>query len=249
MQKSVRTGFSRRQILSSTALALLFGATGRAGALVVRGSAPWSPFDYSPPETLGPGGWYFFTTDEARTIEAIVERLIPADDLSMSGKDAGCAEFIDRQLAGSWGTFQKLYMKGPFQKGTPQQGDQSELVPQQRYRMGLAALDGYCRQNHQNPFAELSGEDRDKILSGLESGDIALPGFDGKLLFNTILANTMEGFFADPIYGGNRDMVSWRMIGFPGARYDYRDYVELHNQKIDLPPLSIVGRAEWKVKG
>jgi gluconate 2-dehydrogenase gamma chain len=249
MPSSQRTGLSRRQILSTTAMALLFGATGSARALVIQGSPPWSPFDYSPPETLGPGGWYFFTPDEARAVEAIVERLIPADELSVSGKDAGCATFIDRQLAGSWGTFQKLYMQGPFQKGTPQQGDQSDLVPQQRYRLGLAALDAYCKTSHQKSFADLSPEDRDAVLSGLEKGDIALPDFDGKALFGIVLSNTMEGFFADPIYGGNKDMVSWKMIGFPGARYDYRDYIELHNQKIDLPPLSIAGRTEWKVKG
>ena len=73
--------------------------------------------------------------------------------------------------------------------------------------------------------------------------------FRSKLFFATVLTNTMEGFFADPIYGGNRDMVSWKMLGFPGARYDYRDHVEMHNQKVDLPPLSIAGRPEWKAKG
>ena len=248
MQKSVPFGVTRRKVLATTALAMLFGAMGKAGANIIVGAQPWSPFDYSPPETLGPGGWYFFTRKEARTVEAMVERLIPADELSMSGKDAGCAEFIDRQLAGTFGTSSKLYMQGPFHKGTPQQGDQSELVPQQRYRLGLAALETYCNQTYAKPFAELTGEQRDTILSGLEKGEVKLPGFDGKMLFEAVLANTMEGFFADPIYGGNRDMVSWKMIGFPGARYDYRDYVELHNQKLDLPPLSIAGRPEWKAK-
>ena len=241
-----RPGLTRRQVLSSTAIALFLGATGRAGALVLQGNAPFSPFDYSPPETLGPAGWYFFTPAEARAVEAIVERLIPADDLSVSGKDAGCAEFIDRQLAGSFGDSRKLYQQGPFQKGTVPQGDQSELVPAQRYRLGLAALETYCQKNHQKSFADLSPEDRDKILSGLETGDIALENFDGKMLFLTVHGNTMEGFFADPIYGGNRDMVSWKMIGFPGARYDYRDFVELHNQKLDFTPLSITGSVDWK---
>jgi gluconate 2-dehydrogenase gamma chain len=137
-------------------------------------------------------------------------------------------------------------MKGPFLPGTPQQGDQSELVPRQRYRIGIAALDEHCRTTYQKSFAELSPADQDKTIAGLETGAVTLSGIDAKSFFGQLLANTMEGFFADPIYGGNKDMVSWKMIGFPGARYDYRDYVERHNEKLDLPPLSIAGRPEWK---
>jgi gluconate 2-dehydrogenase gamma chain len=58
----------------------------------------------------------------------------------------------------------------------------------------------------------------------------------------------MEGFFADPIYGGNRDMAGWKLVGFPGARYDYRDWVERHNEAYPLPPVSIMGRSDWTVK-
>jgi len=66
--------------------------------------------------------------------------------------------------------------------------------------------------------------------------------------FGLVLQNTMEGFFADPVYGGNRDMVAWKMLGFPGARYDYRDHVERHGQRYPLPPVSIAGRPEWAGK-
>jgi len=69
-----------------------------------------------------------------------------------------------------------------------------------------------------------------------------------KLFFEQVLGNTMEGFFGDPIYGGNRDMVSWKMVGFPGARYDYRRYIALHNQKLDLVPLSIIGGESWNAR-
>jgi gluconate 2-dehydrogenase gamma chain len=239
---------SRRRFLSSTAVALLVGSTGHAFSETVAGSPPWTAFAATPPQTLGPDGWYFFSRDEARTVGAITERLIPADALSPSGRDAGCVEFIDRQLAGSYGSSERLYMKGPFQVGAAEQGDQSPLDPRSRYRLGLAALDAYCRGVHQKVFTDLSGEQRDKLLAGLEQGRITLAGIDAKLFFQTMLQNTMEGFFADPIYGGNKDMVSWKMLGFPGARYDYRDYVDKHNQKLELPPLSIAGRPEWLVK-
>jgi gluconate 2-dehydrogenase gamma chain len=224
-------------------------STEKIDAKIIRGSAPWRPFDYSPPPTNDRAGWQFFTPNEAATVEAIVERLIPADDLSVSGKDAGCADFIDRQLAGPYGTAEQLYMLGPFRQGTHEQGDQSDLTPRERYRRGLSALDAHCRKTLQQPFVKLSGQQRDQVLAGLETGEISLDGIPGTLFFATVHLNTMEGFFADPIYGGNRDMVSWRMLGFPGARYDYRDYVEKHNVRIDLPPLSIAGRPEWKMKG
>jgi gluconate 2-dehydrogenase gamma chain len=240
---------SRRQFLSSTALALLVGSAGHAAAETIAGRPPWRAFGATLPPTLEPGAWYFFSRDEARTVGAIVERLIPADTLSPSGKDAGCVEFIDRQLAGSYGSFERLYMKGPFMDGTAEQGDQSPLNPRNRYRLGLAALDAHCRTTHQNIFADLPGEQRDQILTGLEKGQIVLTGIEATLFFQIVLQNTMEGFFADPIYGGNKDMVSWKMLGFPGARYDYRDYIDRHNQKLDLPPLGIAGRIEWRVRG
>ncbi len=56
----------------------------------------------------------------------------------------------------------------------------------------------------------------------------------------------MEGFFSDPIYGGNRDMVGWKLVGFPGTRYDYRDVMAKPNQPYTLPPVTIQGRPDWR---
>ncbi|MFK3972004.1 gluconate 2-dehydrogenase subunit 3 family protein [Pseudomonas sp. NPDC087358] len=242
-------GFTRRQLLKTSAASLAVGAAATAKAATVVGVPQWVPFDHNGPMHYDTPGWQFFTAAEASAVEAIVARLIPADDLSVSGKDAGCAVFIDRQLAGEYGTFSRLYMQGPFDKGTPMQGDQSELVPRQRYRLGLAGLEAYCQKQFQKSFNALAADQQDKVLLGVEKGDIALDGIDGKLFFQQVLGNTMEGFFADPVYGGNRDMVSWKMIGFPGARYDYREYIGLHNQKLDLVPLSIIGSSAWNKKG
>lgn len=86
-------------------------------------------------------------------------------------------------------------------------------------------------------------------MQGLENGTIVLNTIDAKLFFDIVLQNTMEGFFADPIYGGNKDMVSWRMIGFPGARYDYRAFIGKHNQKLELEPVSIAGFLNQSQKG
>jgi gluconate 2-dehydrogenase gamma chain len=248
MTRSTDKGVSRRAFLRVTATGALAGAAA-AQATTFKGPPAWLPFDHNGPLHYETPGWQFFSADEAREVEAIVEQLIPADHLSVSGKDAGCAVFIDRQLAGEYGDASRLYREGPFAAGTAMQGDQSVLTPRDRYRIGLAALTRYCQASFHKAFSELESAQRDQVLVALEKGDVQLEDIDAQLFFQQVLGNTMEGFFADPIYGGNRDMVSWRMIGFPGARYDYRPYVSLHNQKLDLEPLSIIGRSAWNRKG
>jgi gluconate 2-dehydrogenase gamma chain len=190
----------------------------------------------------------FFTADEAELVEAAVDRIIPPDDRP-GGKDAGCAVYIDRQLAGPYGHASGLYMSPPFMPGAATQGDQMPNAPRARYRAGLKAIMEHVKASFGGqPFSKLSPQDQDKVLSGIETGSIALKDVEGKEFFALLLQNTQEGFFADPIYGGNRDMAGWKLVGFPGARYDYRDWVERHNEPYPLPPVSIMGRTGWTAR-
>jgi gluconate 2-dehydrogenase gamma chain len=206
---------------------------------------PFSPFAGDPPRPINPLGWYFLQPHEVSMVEAIVDRFIPGDHLSPGGKDSGCAVFIDRQLAGSYGASSRLYTRGPFMPGLPTQGYQGELTPSGRYRLGLSRMAEYVRAHYAGKtFAALNPAQQDEVLAGLESGRIELalaPGFSARAFFELMLQNTMEGFFADPLYGGNRGMAAWKMIGFPGARYDYRDHVGRHNQPYPFGPVSIYG--------
>ncbi|HWX50947.1 MAG TPA: gluconate 2-dehydrogenase subunit 3 family protein [Roseomonas sp.] len=243
---------TRRHLLSATAL-VAFSSSALARS--VSGRLPWSPNEAYPPEIVRPGGWLFLRPEEVATLDAIVSRLIPADDLSPSGKDAGCTVFIDRQLAGPWGSYDWYYMQGPFaEKPLPQQGIQSPLTPQQQYRKGLAALSTHCRDAFGGKtFDQLAAEDQDKLLTAMEKGEVQLPGLTAPqltttMLFNLILQNTMEGFFADPIYGGNKDMVGWKLINFPGTRYDFRDVLANPGKPYTKPPVSILGRPDWNGK-
>jgi gluconate 2-dehydrogenase gamma chain len=239
------SGIRRRELLLTTATTLLF-STNSVFAGIVKGSLPWAPNAGSPPTAVAPGPWLYFTTEEGAAIEALVDRLIPPDPQTPGGKDAGCAVFIDRQLAGPYGSAEELYMRGPFADGTPQQGYQSPLTPAVRYRRALAALEKYCRTTYAGKsLTQIPDNEKDKLLSGMEKGEVRLEGGSGRAFFELLLQNTEEGFFADPIYGGNRNMVGWKMIGYPGARYDYRDWVERHNQRYPLPPVGISGRPEW----
>lgn len=232
---------TRRHLLAGAALIAVsrtaFGAT-------IAKVLPWAPNAVDPPRIVQGKGWHFFTADEAAAMEAIVDRLIPADALGAGGKQAGCAVFIDRQLAGPFGANDGLYMQGPFPPDPlPTQGLQSPLSPRDQYRKGLAALAAYCRAQYSGKtFGGLSAAEQDALLHGLEQGKIALAGTDGKAFFNTLLTNTVEGYFADPIYGGNQDMAGWKLIGFPGTRYDYRDVIAHPDKPYTLPPVGLRGR-------
>lgn len=249
MGKRNITGITRRRLLASTVGLSVAGFGASAlGATYSGGGLPWEPDDTSPPVPVRPGPWLYFTAGEAAAVEAIVDRLIPPDDSGPGGRQVGCAVFIDRQLAGSFGDASQLYMRPPFAEGTASQGPQSPVVPKERYRRSLAALDEHCKRAfNRRGFAALTVVRQDQVLTGLESGAIPLDDGSGKAFFEVILANTVEGFFSDPVYGGNRDMAGWKLVGFPGARYDYRDYVSRHNQPYILPPVSILGRSDWSV--
>jgi gluconate 2-dehydrogenase gamma chain len=244
---NTRLKLCRRELLAGAAYFVLGGS--RANATVIFDHLPWTPSAGAPPAAATLGPWAFFTGDEGRTVEALADRIIPPDPETPGGKDSGSAVFIDRQLAGSYGRQDGLYVRPPFMKGAKNQGRQSEKGPAQGYREGLAALDKACKAKlGGKAFYELADADKDRVLNGFESGDFKLDGVDGEAFFEQVVKDVQMGFFADPIYGGNRDMVAWKMIGYPGARYDYRDWVERHNERYPLPPVGFAGRPAWAQK-
>ena len=213
-----------------------------------RGAVPWQEGTAdSPPEASG-SGYVYFTPAEAAFIEAAVGRLIPNDPVGPGGVEANVPFFLDRQLAGPFGRGDHYYLGGPWPRGTPEQGYQSRYNPAQLYRAAIAAIDKYAGANLGAPtFAALAAADQDKALKGLESGEIALDGgVDAKSFFAMLLQNTKEGYFSDPIYGGNKDMGAWKMIGFPGAHYDYKEWVSRHGEPVPYPTVGLRGRPGWR---
>ena len=237
---------TRRHLLAGTSSVLaLFSVTAHARTYGGGTGLPWEPNGGEPPLPINPQGWLLFTPAEARMVEGIADRMIPADTLSIGGKEAGCAVFVDRQLAGWFGQSTRLYMRPPFMNGLPTQGLQSPNNPILQYRTGLAALEAIAKKQFSNrSFTDLKPDEQDSLLKDMEAGKLEVPdGYSSKAIFDLMLQNIMEGFFADPIYGGNKDLASWKMLGFAGTRYDHRDFVDKHNQKYPLPPVSIAGRA------
>lgn len=213
-----------------------------------RGALPWQEGTADAPPGASGSGYVFFTAEEAAFIEAAVGRLIPNDAVGPGAVEANVPFFLDRQLAGKFGQGDHYYLRGPWPKGTPEQGYQTRFNPAQLYRAAIAAVDKYVGANFNGvSFTHLTTEDKDQVLKGLESGAIKLDdSVDGKTFFTMLLQNTKEGYFSDPIYGGNKDMAAWKMIGFPGAHYDYKEWVSRHGERVPYPSVGFKGRPGWK---
>ncbi|PVY61336.1 gluconate 2-dehydrogenase subunit 3 family protein [Pusillimonas noertemannii] len=185
----------------------------------------------------------FFSADEYRFIQAATARLIPGDDKDPGALEAGVPVFIDRQLSGPYGRADRWYMEGPWAAGSDQQGYQLEETPAQLYRKAIAGVDAYCRERHDGkPYAELSPEDQDQVLHDLDENKIELEDFPAQAFFSVLWQNTQEGFLSDPMYGGNRDFAGWKLIGFPGPRYNYVDEITRYGDPYTMPPVGLLGR-------
>jgi gluconate 2-dehydrogenase gamma chain len=183
----------------------------------------------------------FFTPQEGAVVVALVDTLIPKDDVGPGGAEVGVPIFIDRELAGAYGRGARMYLDGPFRQGTPQQGYQLPLPLAELYRVGIADLNAWCaKTNGGKTFDQLPPADRATALKAIEAGQAEFDQVPARTFFSVLLQNTMEGYFADPMYGGNRNSAVWKMIGFPGAIGMYSEVIgEYRNKRYDVEPKSI----------
>lgn len=187
--------------------------------------------------------YLFFNAPEALFIEAACERLIPADESGPGALAAGVPGYIDRQLSGAWGAGERLYRSGPWVNGTPSQGYQLPFAPAELFHVSLRAI----LRSVGTPFNDLPEASQDAYLKSLESGEHDLDGVPSAVFFDALLKMSIEGFFCDPVYGGNRDMAAWRMIGFPGAYADYFEAVDRHGVKFEREPMSLAEDAQHHI--
>jgi hypothetical protein len=89
----------------------------------------------APEKSEGTEAFRFFTPPEAAVIVALVDTLIPKDEVGPGGVEVGVPIFIDRELDGAYGRGARMYLNGPFAEGTPQQGYQLPLPPAELYRL------------------------------------------------------------------------------------------------------------------
>jgi gluconate 2-dehydrogenase gamma chain len=137
--------------------------------------------------------WRCLSVDEARTLEAMCDRIIPADQ-DPGAAWAGVVTFIDRQLVGPYRRFRKTY------------------------KWGLAGTNGTSLAMFAKPFAGLTPQQKDTVLQSMDKGQARGEDWkqvSAKSFFDLVVTHTMQGFYGDPRHGGNRDRVSWKMLRLP----------------------------------
>jgi len=218
----IGTGFSgfvnrrmtRRMLLKAGAVGVAGTA---AGGALLSGEA-----EAKEQAAAAPSALRFLTQWEFDYVTAMAETIWPTDDLGPGARVGGVGHYIDGQLAGSWGQGHRFYLNGPFY--TPADsghGWQIPMTPAEVYRAFLPGFDVYCKTTYGNPYPVLPADQQTKALTDLQTGkapvqiagSTALTSAD---FFSMFRQNVLEGMLADPAYGGNRDMVGWKWIGFPG---------------------------------
>ncbi|SAK97695.1 gluconate 2-dehydrogenase (acceptor) [Caballeronia temeraria] len=182
----------------------------------------------------------YFNAAEWDTLTALVDRLIPADGTGPGALQAGVPQFIDMQMDQPWGHGHLWYMQGPFAPDAdPLFGYQQPYAPRDLYRIALSGVDDATKRAHNDKLPKsLDAARRDALLRQMESNELDIGKVHSGVFFGLLLQNTYEGYFCDPVHGGNRNMAAWEMIGFPGARADYMDWVRQYGAKYPLPPVS-----------
>jgi gluconate 2-dehydrogenase gamma chain len=206
---------------------------------------------YMPGMTMPMAGVHgFFTRDEARAVDAIASRILPGSPEDPGAHELGVVTFVDHKLASFQSFATPTYFKAPFAVKTaghpgpqphagktiavndqelPRYGFQSDLTPQQAYRKGLAALEAYTMGAHGKPFADLSETLQDTIVGLLEIGKVkTFVSPTAEDFFAMLQEDVNEGAFSDPMYGGNRRLAGWKLIGYPGAQRAYTAYELKH---------------------
>jgi gluconate 2-dehydrogenase gamma chain len=180
------TFITRRDLLKSAAIA----AVG-AGRLQPSDERLAQAFALPPAQTKA---LETLTGAEADLLDAVVARLIPADEHGPGAREAGVVRYIDRALGGALAS------------------------TRQTYAGGLDALDRYARSSRGKPFRDLSPVDQDSVLIDVETG--AATGFAGSsaIFFSLVLTHTHQGMFGDPYYGGNANYAGWDLLKYPGVR-------------------------------
>lgn len=153
----------------------------------------------------------FFTEQDAKVVVAACERIFPANDSGPGATQANAMVYIDRQLAGPYGTDKNRYTQPPFVESSPEHGYQGKENPQETYRAGIQKLGA--------DFVALDGAKQDDRLRAMEK----------TRFFQLLRQHTIEGMFCDPMHGGNAGMIGWQMIGYPGPQMSYRNQIGKFN--------------------
>jgi gluconate 2-dehydrogenase gamma chain len=181
---------------------MLAGAT-LTGAALAGGLIPVTAIQAAPQAAAAAKAATAFSPDQRRILEAFVDRLIPRDENGPGAVESGAAEYIDRSFA--------------------------DFLASEKdsFAAGLAGVDAFAKTSQGGPFAELSPEKRDAVLTAIDTNQA--PNL--RAFFNRARRLTLEGMFCDPYWGGNRNFAGWDLIKYPGVRLA----VTADDQKMSKP--------------
>ncbi|MCF3635233.1 gluconate 2-dehydrogenase subunit 3 family protein [Komagataeibacter intermedius] len=183
----------------------------------------------------------FFTPIEWAFLTAACDRLIPADENGPGACALDVPRFIDMQMDTPYAFGAQWYMQAPFVQGPDNLGYQLPHAPRDLYRRGIAGMNAHAATRHGRPFADLAPALQDDLLRGAENNRLVFGDIPSSVFFDQLLANVMEGAFSDPVHGGNTGLGGWTMLGFPGARADFMDWVDRYGAHYPLGSVSISG--------
>lgn len=181
---------------------------------------------------------FFSRNSDFEILSAATECIFPNDENGPGAIALGAPYFIDKQLAGQWGYNAKEFMLGPFLKGEPENQYQSSMVRNEIFIAGIRKIDEVSRQQFDEKFVDLDEEQQNTILSAFDNNEVDMRGVPSSTFFSLLRQATMEGCYADPLYGGNRNMDGWRMKEFPGAQPAYINEIE-SDDFVKMEPTSL----------
>ncbi|MGG4440227.1 gluconate 2-dehydrogenase subunit 3 family protein [Brevibacillus fortis] len=229
---------SRRNFLKNSGLVLGGLVVGGVAGSLLRKPEPPTPPAAPPPAADYNQALMFFTPEQFKVADAACERIFPEDELGPGAKALGAAYFIDHQLAGDWGFNAREYMQAPFFPGEITQGYQGRLKRREIFDIGLQEMNNYSNSTHGKRFYELPAEQQDAVLKAFETDEVKLTTISASTFFNMLRASTIEGVYADPLYGGNKNMAGWKMKNFPGNQMAYTQLID-KPEFVKMAPLSL----------
>ncbi|MBS4192398.1 gluconate 2-dehydrogenase subunit 3 family protein [Bacillus sp. FJAT-49705] len=194
---------------------------------------------------------FFSREEDFAVLEAATERIFPKDDNGPGAVELGVPYYIDKQLAGSWGTNAKEYMKDPFiqtqqvheyqhkttkqdksgpntstKLPTPTPRYQSRLNRSEIFIEGLRKIDQVSQKKYNVPFPKAEVDQQNEVLKAFEKGEVDMKGVAAVTFFHLLVQTTLEGVYSDPVYGGNKNMMGWKMKEYPGPRMAYLNDID-----------------------